>query len=189
ARYIQKAEEELNCSTAEASRWAGAAANTLEQHRTFSDSDRDTAAMLRVRIVFLRNDIEVRQKALKQSASDVEKFIAAKRLSSAQRVIQRVMTNTPTCDARFRQWEFEVRQSLAQADRLVQSADQAVGQDPKQALHLYQSALAINIEQPGIASRMESARAASRNGHPVVKKVIWITVGMALAAGAAYEGE
>src|SRR5439155_20679931 len=128
-----------------------------------SDSDRDTASMVPVQIAYLRHDIDVRQKALKEAAGDIAKRMAARQLNSAQRLIQGVRTNTATCDSRFRQWEFETSQGLGQADRLVQSADEQFGRDPKQALVLYQSALAINVEQPGIGACIVSVRAADYN--------------------------
>src|SRR5262245_795435 len=70
AKYLQRAQEELHCSTSEASRWTSVAATTLRTYQPTDQADRDTVDMLRVRLTFLNNDIAVRQKAIKEALSD-----------------------------------------------------------------------------------------------------------------------
>lgn len=190
AKYLEQSQEEMNCSTSGARHWAEKAQSTLRSFRSGSATDEATVAILRARISISTARIEERHEALKSAAKEISKFMDSHLIGSALRVLDRVERETPTCDARFKNWRSEASEQYAAASQLVREGDQMLGPGPRQALKLYESAGRMNREQPELSAKLlrarEAVRASGGGGHPVAKAVVWTVVIGAAVAGAAY---
>lgn len=191
AKYLERGDQEMDCSTETAERWIKAAQGRLSGFRSSIPNERDTAAVLRAQAAFARDKVRQREKALNQAANDIPKLLNERRIGSALRVLGGVRREAPTCDPRFREWEVNANSRRAAAARLVKLGEEAVFNNPRAAKRFYVEGLKIDIEFPEIATKLTSADAAIRamhTGHPVAK-AIGLTVLVTALVGAAYAAD
>jgi hypothetical protein len=191
SKYLERGEQEIDCSAGQAERWFKEAQDRLNSFRSSAPIERDTAAVLSAEAAFGRVKAKTRVNALDQAAKKIPKLLNERRVSSALRELNRVKQETPTCDQRFKQWEIDATSRRSAAGRLVKLGDDTIFSDPRSAKRFYSEALKIDAEYPEITAKLTSADAAiraSRKGSPVAK-AIGITLLVAGLVAAAYAAD
>src|SRR5438093_11927049 len=67
AKYLERGEQEMNCSTERAERWVREAQNRLSGFRSSAPTERDAAAVLRAQAAFARDKVSECKRAIEQA--------------------------------------------------------------------------------------------------------------------------
>jgi hypothetical protein len=185
--YLVRAREELDCSPDDALHWLKKARSGINRLNTNTPQARDLVAGLHAKAEMLEFDIKARKKKVQRFANLIEKDLRAARTQTALENLARARVEAPTCDLRFREWQSEAGRRKARAIALDERVGTSACNDRQGGLDTLRSIRTINIEHPGLDSRIreyETARCAAGFG----KKFAITVLVLAIAGGAAYGG-